>query len=431
MHRRASDNLQRYETGKQNISLLVNIFILIGFLLEVLSFHKIYLPLQFVLQIVSISIFSATFILQIIDRKRFYRISFLIVTYFLIANIVVYDLLFPEFIAKLNFSKSEFFSRNLFFLLPLMLLVGFITSKRHIIIQGLIILAYGIFQVVLNNDDFIRHSAANYLLTIVGFCSAAYFLVDSTQRFIKKLHQNNIELKETQQQLIQSEKMASLGILTSGVAHEINNPLNFINGGVMGLESYFNKNLGDRVDEVAPLIDAIHEGVKRTADIVSSLSHFSRTDDVVQTTCNMNAIIDNCLVMLQNQLKNRIEVKKQYGNQPLTLTCSEGKMHQAILNILVNACQSIEGTGTISITTRPAGHELIITIADTGSGISETDLPKIFDPFFTTRDPGKGTGLGLSITQNIIREHQGIIRYESELHKGTTAIIILPISKNE
>ena len=234
-------------------------------------------------------------------------------------------------------------------------------------------------------------------------------------------------LKVAQNNLIQSEKMASLGVLAAGVAHEINNPLNFIYGGIAGIESYFNENLKEHLEEVFPLIEGIHVGVKRAADIVMSLNHYSRKDDLQSTECNINSIIDNCLVMLNNNIKNRIEVIKNYTNKPCTVNCNEGRLHQVFLNIIANSTQAIEDNGTITIFTKIEKGRINISILDTGCGIPADILPKITDPFFTTKDPGKGTGLGLSITYNIINEYDGTLEFESQLGSGTKAIVTLPL----
>lgn len=233
-------------------------------------------------------------------------------------------------------------------------------------------------------------------------------------------------LQEAQKNLIQSEKMASLGILAAGVAHEINNPLNFIFGGINGLDNYFKENLQEHINEVAPLIDAIFEGVRRSTAIVNSLNHYSRRDDLYPTKCNIHSIIDNCLVILNSQIKNRITIEKDYTTQEHVLECREGKLHQALLNIIANAVQAIEKEGEISIKTRVKGEKLYIEISDTGCGISIDDSSKILDPFYTTKEAGKGTGLGLYITYNIIKEHNGTIDFESKKGKGTKFIITLP-----
>ncbi len=239
------------------------------------------------------------------------------------------------------------------------------------------------------------------------------------------------KLYETQKQLIHSEKMASLGILSAGIAHEINNPLNFIHGGILAIENYFNENPRENAQLINPYINAINVGVSRASEIVNSLNHYSRRDDLPQVNCNIHAIIDNCLVMLRSQLKNKVEINKQFTEKYCSIFGNEGKLHQAILNIISNAEQSIENKGTIEIETEVIKNQLTLSITDTGCGISKENLQKIFDPFFTSKDPGKGTGLGLAITYNIIHEHLGTIEFESQQGKGTKAIIKLPINKIE
>ena len=245
----------------------------------------------------------------------------------------------------------------------------------------------------------------------------------------KDLEEALNNLKETQNKLIQSEKMASLGVLAAGIAHEINNPLNFINGGATGIASYLSENLKDHLNEISPFIEGIQIGVKRAADIVTSLNHYSRRDDLPSTKCDINTIIDNCIVMLHNQMKNRIEVIKKYNNSNYNLWCNEGRLHQVFLNILSNSIQAIDDKGTITIFTSIKKDYLSIEISDTGCGICNENLSKITDPFFTTKEPGKGTGLGLSITYNIIKEYNGTLEFESEVGVGTKAIITLPINK--
>lgn len=246
----------------------------------------------------------------------------------------------------------------------------------------------------------------------------------------KNLESTLNELKKVQNNLIQSEKMASLGILAAGVAHEINNPLNFIYGGIAGIESYFNENLKDHIEEVAPLIEGIQIGVKRAADIVTSLNHYSRRDDLPNSICDVHSIIDNCLVMLNNNIKNRITIEKKYSHDAFVLYCNEGRLHQVFLNIIANSTQAIENNGTITIFTQLIDDHIKITISDTGCGIENNILPKITDPFFTTKDPGQGTGLGLSITYNIIKEYSGTLNFESIVGIGTDAIVTLPIKKD-
>ncbi len=236
-----------------------------------------------------------------------------------------------------------------------------------------------------------------------------------------------LNLQNTQKQLVQSEKMASLGILASGIAHEINNPLNFIKGGVFGIESYLKENLEEHIDELNPLLDGINEGICRASDIVKSLNHYNRREDTKMVETDIHSIIDNCLVMLKNQIRNRIEVEKNYTLKKYELLGNEGKLHQVILNVLSNAVQAIDKKGTIKIRTFIKRKQFRLQVKDSGCGISEENLDKILDPFFTTKEPGKGTGLGLSITHNILQEHNGSIEFSSKQNIGTTVLITLPL----
>lgn len=232
------------------------------------------------------------------------------------------------------------------------------------------------------------------------------------------------ELKDTQAQLLQSEKMASLGVLTAGVAHEINNPLNYISGAYEGLKNLYASHNNENLNF---MLSAIKTGVDRAAAIVKSLNQFSRDSQTINEECNIHTVLDNCLTMLHNQLKHKVKIINNYSAQKAVLQGNVGNLHQVFLNILTNAEQAIAEKGTITIATINADNNIVVKISDSGSGIEQSILDKITDPFFTTKDPGKGTGLGLSITYKIIKEHNGALSFESQVGKGTTTIVELPV----
>lgn len=234
------------------------------------------------------------------------------------------------------------------------------------------------------------------------------------------------KLTSTHERLVQSEKMASLGVLAAGIAHEINNPLNFISSGLYGFESYFEENNFASDESVKYYFSAMHEGVRRATNIVRSLNQYSRSNNYTFESCDICIILDNCETMLSSQFKDRIKIIKEYGPH-CQIAGNEGRLHQAFLNILANAVQAIPGEGTIRISARKLDSSLIIAISDSGCGIPQEDINKVFDPFFTTKEPGQGTGLGLSISLNIIKEHGGLIGIDSVLGQGTTMTISFPI----
>jgi signal transduction histidine kinase/ligand-binding sensor domain-containing protein len=242
-----------------------------------------------------------------------------------------------------------------------------------------------------------------------------------------ELEQTLQKLKETQMHLIQSEKMASVGVLTAGISHEINNPLNYIHGSVSIIENYVNENLESHQNELNPLIDIINEGVVRATKIVQSLDQFSRSSEVYTDFCDIHSIIDNCLFMLKRKMADRVEVIKDFENELPPIQGNEGKLHHVFYNIISNAEQSIDTEGKITIKTKFDNQEVVIRISDTGCGIGKKDLSKVTEPFFTTKDPGKGIGLGLSIAYSIIREHRGRIGFESEKGLGTIVTVTIPV----
>ena len=233
------------------------------------------------------------------------------------------------------------------------------------------------------------------------------------------------ELKHAQDELVQSRKMASLGVISAGVGHEINNPLNFIIGGVTILESSFQGQLNAEQESA---ISNIKLGAKRASDIVKTIGRFSRKTQSVNEPCKLHGILDGCLLMMAGNIRENVEVKTNYTSSHLTVKGNEGMLHQAFLNVLMNAEQALDGAGEITITTEVWQEKAIVSIQDNGAGITEEDLSKVMDPFFSTKEPGKGVGLGLFITYNIISELGGKIEFNSTLGQGTECIISLNIA---
>lgn len=242
---------------------------------------------------------------------------------------------------------------------------------------------------------------------------------------VKELKSAMKELKETQIQLINSEKMASLGQLVAGVAHEINTPVASIksNNGIVAklLGSIEDADLKEMLTDINE-IDK--EAVNRISNIVTSLKKFVRLDEAELQEADINKELDLTLELIRHETKNRINVVKNYGEIP-TIRCFPNMLNQVFTNILVNACQAIDGQGTITITTEYKKKKLVVKIKDTGKGIPQNQLSKIFSAGFTTKGIGVGTGLGLAICSKIIEKHKGEITVTSEVGKGSEFTITI------
>ncbi|MBI5451123.1 MAG: response regulator [Gammaproteobacteria bacterium] len=268
------------------------------------------------------------------------------------------------------------------------------------------------------------------------------------------------KLEEAQGQLLQSEKMAAIGQLAAGVAHEINNPVGYITSNIGALQGYIDElfrileayermeasiadgnpakaevatlkqqtDLGFLKQDITDLLKESREGVTRVRQIVQDLKDFSRVDEAEWQWTDLHKGIDSTLNIVHNEIKYKAEVIKNYGTLPL-VECIASQINQVIMNLLVNAAQAIEQRGTITLSTGVSGDKVWIKISDTGKGIPEQNLRKIFDPFFTTKPVGKGTGLGLSLSYGIIERHAGSIDVHSEVGKGTTFTITLPVKQ--
>ena len=268
------------------------------------------------------------------------------------------------------------------------------------------------------------------------------------------------KLEETQNQLLQSEKLAAVGQLAAGIAHEINNPMGFIRSNLATLRGYAEKLLDvvNAYEEAEPLLAAdprLRErvaGAKRKADlsflagdigtliaesidgadrvrrIVQDLRDFSRIGESEWQRVDLHECLESTVNMVWNEIKYKAELVRDYGTLP-PVECIPSRLNQVFMNLLVNAAQAIPERGRITISTRCCGDKVEIAVADTGQGIPADVLPKVFDPFFTTKPVGKGTGLGLSVSYGIVRNHGGDIDAASQPGVGTTFTVRLPVSR--
>jgi signal transduction histidine kinase len=297
-------------------------------------------------------------------------------------------------------------------------------------------------------------------------------LAEIAEAQAKKLEKSLKELQQTQAQLVQAEKMSSLGQLVAGVAHEINNPVNFIYGNLKYARDYtgsllklvhlyqqFYANpipeiqkyieeieLDFLLEDLPKILNSMEVGAERISEIVLSLRNFSRLDEAEKKSVDIHQGLDSTLLILQNRFKSSVDhpgikLVKNYGNLPL-VDCYPGQLNQVFMNIISNAVDALENhnskrriaeihadPNTITITTEVIESKCAIRIADNGSGMTEAVKERLFDPFFTTKPVGKGTGLGLSISyQIIVEKHGGMLRCISEPGQGTEFLIEIPLS---
>lgn len=307
--------------------------------------------------------------------------------------------------------------------------------------------------------------------TVSHVCVCVFDVTDTViyhrqlQRVVEQLEVEKREqqalidrLAEAQEQLIQSEKLAAIGQLAAGVAHEINNPVGFVMSNFRSLERYLSgafellntfdahahtlpaetqaqiermKTAMDYefvAEDVAGLLEESRDGLERVKRIVSDLRDFSRVGESDWQWANVHTCLESTLNVVMNEIKYKAEVIRDYGDIP-DIECMPFQLNQVFLNLFVNAAQAIVGHGTITVRTRLRPDGVGIEIEDTGSGMSPETMRRIFDPFFTTKPVGQGTGLGLSVTHSIVGRHGGHIEVSSEVDKGTCFRVWLPLNQ--
>ncbi|MCI0528178.1 MAG: ATP-binding protein, partial [Nitrospira sp.] len=262
----------------------------------------------------------------------------------------------------------------------------------------------------------------------------------------EELQQAMTELKETQAQLVHSEKMAALGLLVAGVAHEINNPVSFAKNSLSNLRRSFgeakkllegsqaSQGVLEKSQVMESAIEIIKTGLERTEVIVNDLKNFVRKDQPHFRPTDLHQGLDSTLTLLGHELEDTIKIEKMYGTLEPVDTIP-GQINQVFMNLLHNAIEAIRmketGEGIIRIKTLRADNEACVSIWDNGRGILKEDQAHVFEPFFTTKDVGKGTGLGLAVTYRIIENHKGRIQVQSEPGKWTEFTVVLPFQQDQ
>lgn len=302
----------------------------------------------------------------------------------------------------------------------------------------------------LQREVVVRRQAEGALASQIEELAQLNALLEERER---ELQQTLQKLAETQAELIQSEKLASLGFLVAGVAHELNNPISFVHSNIDFIGDYVLRLKGliatsealelpegqthQRLEELKAearrdvqtldeLIASCKRGTERVKKIVMDLGTFARADEVTPVAVDLHEGIETTLSLLTKEYKNRITVHRAYGSLP-PVECHPGQINQVFMNLLLNAAQAIPETGEIWISTAAQGEKVNIVIQDNGCGIPEANLQKVFDPFFTTKKVGEGMGLGLSISYGIIQKHGGNMRVSSHNRQGTEFTIELPV----
>ena len=250
-----------------------------------------------------------------------------------------------------------------------------------------------------------------------------------------RVEERTRELRDAQAQLVQSEKMRSLGQLVAGVAHELNNPIGFVHANLQLLDENVERLLHSDLDParrarsretIDRLLVRSREGTERVKQIVQDLRTFSRTDQAELQQVSLNEAIDRTLALMEPRLKGGVTVERDYGTLP-EVRCYAGQLNQVFMNLLMNACDAMDGRGHIRVRTRAEPGGVALEFADDGPGMSADVKSRIFEPFFTTKPVGKGTGLGLSLSHGIVERHGGTMDVESEPGAGARFVIKLPL----
>lgn len=466
----------RKRPGQWLVSRLLVQFIFLALSASLLHAVLYYIAASKILLSISFGViaifFALMFSFRIVSRVRY-------ITYVLIAT------LFIAYTAQITLTggiESPVIPQMI--IIPMLALVYGVWKDLYILIflYGMVILIFSVlsfFNVILPYEIPENYmgifSLLNALFPFVAFISFIPLFRRNVVRSNQELKVAYNKVRSTSKRLLESEKLASIGQLTAGIAHEINNPVNFTLGSAQRLkadiqdfidyenkrsrllkkaegalksreikdenkvlEGILNKNrdlqhqvqYDDLMSELNDLIDSVENGAARTAEIVKGLRTFSRMDDREFKLVNILDNIESTLILLRNEFKDRIVVKKKFDDLPL-IECNPSKINQVLLNVINNAIHAIDGEGIINIfvTYNVGLQQVTIKVEDSGAGIPKSIESEVFNPFFTTKEVGRGTGLGLSVCKSIVEEHHGKLFFRSLPAVGTTFFIELPIAQ--
>lgn len=415
--------IRHNEGGTMSIgSIRILVLLFISILTFVFSYYRLFLVTKIVLVFVpSLVIIVLPTLIGFVEEESFFYYPLSIIGLSIIPQLI--------FIPKID-KKIYLFSIAYFFLLLTFIynLLVFFSPVKYAVFET--ISKFRFFYQFIPVAAFIFIHMALYYLRALNLNYENDIL-----SYNNELNNTIKELRQTQQHLVQSEKMASIGTLTAGVAHEINNPLNFINGGlnlVKEIKQSLNNGTDNDLKEKCNLASTIIEtGIQRASVIVSSLMDFSYRGNPKLIPSDISEVIENTLLFLNAKINEDVKIIKEY-KLDIKVPIYKDKIHQVILNIIDNAIYSVnlnedDSPKLIKIVTKQEENKAVIIISNNGPRIPDDDISKIFDPFYTTKEPGRGTGLGLSISYSLVNEHKGEIVAENR-DDGVYFIIKLPVN---
>ena len=328
---------------------------------------------------------------------------------------------------------STFMFMALLFIVLLLVILYFSTTRIINPLQKMVVATQEIakgdlsHKVEVQSKDEIGTLADSFNQMTENLKIANQKLIEWGKTLEKKVEERTKELTEMQAHLIQSEKLASLGKLAAGIAHEINNPL----GGIL----IYSHLLLEETNKNSPHYENLRKIVKETSrckDIVKGLLEFARPKEPETSQVDINDIVESSIVIMEGQaLFQNIKIKKSYAKDLPRIVADGAQLQQVFMNIILNAAEAMDGKGVLTLSTSLDGDRTHIEVkfSDTGHGIKEEDKGRLFEPFFTTKEVGKGTGLGLAISYSIVQKHNGTIQVESEVGKGSSFVVIIPVTR--